>query len=134
MNTTNAKEAAVDENLIRGAVLTAMEELPHEEKAAYLLAAEKCPQLILSESNPHVYLKHTDGDALQAARLLAKNWELRVEIFGEERAFLRLDDLSGKGALRKQDIEVLRTGYLVLLPNDAQGRSVFLMLMDWKVK
>jgi hypothetical protein len=106
-----------------GAVLKEMEGLADEEKAAYVIATAKCPQLIGSETDPSRYLYHSNGNALEAAQLLAKNWKLRIEVFGEERAFLPLD-LSGNGALTEEDISILKTSWLALLPNDTKGRTV----------
>jgi hypothetical protein len=109
---------------LRSNVLKEMEEVPREEKAAYLKAAGTCPQLILSESDPHRFLRHAKGCALEAAKLLASHWKFRLLMFGEERAFRPLNDLSGQGALTEEDIQHLKSGYLVCLPNDSQGRTV----------
>jgi hypothetical protein len=117
------------ENL-RGELLKAMEELPEEEKAAYAIAAKKCPELIDSESDPQRYVAHKEGNAQEAAQLLAKHWTLRLDLFGSERAFLSLQDLSGNGALTEEDIKLLRLGGFAILPNDTKGRTVLLVNQD----
>jgi hypothetical protein len=63
------------------------------------------------------------SDPLAAACRLANYWKQRKEIFTNERAFLPID-LTGNGALTPDDINHLRTGFCVNLPQDAQGRSV----------
>jgi hypothetical protein len=100
-----------------------MNSLPDEEKAAYLDAAEKCPELIEAETNPQFYVDFCNGNKEKAAALLAKQWILRVMVF-QERAFLPLNDLSGKGALTEEDVKALKSGFFAWLPDDAQGRTV----------
>jgi hypothetical protein len=109
---------------LRKTVTEAMEWLPQELKAAYLEAADKCPQMITSESDPYLFLQQSNWDCTQAATLLATNWKIRLELFGEERAFLPLSDLSGQGSLTEEDIKVLASGFIVFLPSDAQRRTV----------
>jgi hypothetical protein len=126
MNMNNNPEPAQAQVLAEDplrVLLEAMEELPEEEKAAYAQAAEKCPQLIRSETDSYRFLQHTKGNALEAAKLLAKQWALRLESF-QERAFLPLGDLSSGGALSEEDIKYLMSGHFAFLPNDAQGRTV----------
>lgn len=59
-----------------------------------------------------------------AARRLASYWRLRKEIFGPDKAFLPMDDLSGHGALSKQEVKLLKSGSVLHLPKDTQGRTV----------
>jgi hypothetical protein len=109
----------------RKTVIEAMEQPPQELKAAYLEAADKCPQMITSESDPYLFLQQSNWDCPQAATLLATNWKVRLELFGEEQAFVPLEDLSGQGSLTEENIDVLASGFIVLLPNDAQGKDVW---------
>jgi hypothetical protein len=53
---------------------------------------------------------------------LANYWKKRKEIF-QERAFRRIN-LSGRGALTRDDVKVLKTGAYVNLPRDKKNRSV----------
>jgi hypothetical protein len=57
-----------------------------------------------------------------AARRLVSYWECRKELFGE-RAFLPMTQLE-KGALSEDDVAVLQTGYLALLPDDTDSCAV----------
>jgi hypothetical protein len=102
------------------AVRKAIEELAPELKGAYLQALEKCP----SDITPERFLRHEKGNVGLASKLMARNWSFRVQLFGIERAFLPLNDLSGKGALSELDLKVFSTGFLSLLPNDDEGRAV----------
>jgi hypothetical protein len=111
-------------NLLRGVVVKAAQELPEEEKTAYLQAMRKCPQLIRSESDPYRFLQHENWKPDKAAELLARHWKLRLDLFGEERAFLPLKDLSGNGALNEQAIRIIASGFSAFLPNDVEGRTV----------
>lgn len=107
------------------AVNNAMSELSKEEKAAYLEALEKVPNLVLSESNPIQFLEHEKGNSLSAAKRLAANWRQRRAMFGE-RALLPLT-ITGNGALNAYDIEMLKTGYLVVLPMDVRKRCALFL-------
>lgn len=57
-----------------------------------------------------------------AARRLAAYWKFRFEVFGH-RALLPID-LSGAGAIPPEDVRLLQTGALMMLPHDPSGRSV----------
>jgi hypothetical protein len=48
-------------------------------------------------------------------------WEVRLELFGEDRAYLPLT-LTGDGALTEGDMEVFRTGVFMILPKTVQGK------------
>ena len=58
-----------------------------------------------------------------AARRVALYWKSRVEVFGE-RAFLPLT-LSGKSALKKEEIAMINTAYMTVMPNDERGRPIY---------
>jgi cell division protein FtsB len=99
--------------------------MPDTDKAAYLEALAKDPELVLRESDPTRFLECEHNDPWKAAKRLACYWKYRKEIFGAERAFLPLHQTGGPmAALNEQDLELLNTGYLVILPNDKRGRSV----------
>jgi hypothetical protein len=70
------------------------------------------------------YLKFLDFDPVAAARRIVDYWSIRAQLFGP-RAFLPLQ-LSGEGALSKEDLEVLKTGSFVLLPRTAKNTPVLL--------
>jgi hypothetical protein len=48
-------------------------------------------------------------------------WKVRVELFGEDRAYLPLT-LTGDGALTEGDMEVFRTGVFMILPKTVHGK------------
>jgi hypothetical protein len=50
-------------------------------------------------------------------------WKTRRKLFGEDRAFL---PLTLSGALR-EDLEIIESGILAILPNDAKGRGVLFL-------
>lgn len=58
-----------------------------------------------------------------AARRVALYWKNRKEVFGE-RAF-RPMTLSGKSALRKEEIAMIKTAYMTIMPNDKKGRPIY---------
>lgn len=99
-----------------------IEMIPLNEKSAYLKALRRAPQLIGIESPMERFLLFDNYNPWSAARRIVNYWEKRVEIFGE-RAFLPLL-LSGEGALDKDDLECMNTGFLMLLPEDKHGRTV----------
>jgi hypothetical protein len=92
------------------------------EKEDYLKALEDAPRLVVTESDPTRFLWYTNFNAAAAARKLVLYWKRRREVFGD-RAFLPLT-LTGNGALSNEDIESIKTGWVVCLTNDADGRTV----------
>lgn len=58
-----------------------------------------------------------------AARRAALYWKNRREVFGE-RAFLPLT-LSGNGALKEDEIAMIKTGYMTIMPEDEKGRPIY---------
>ena len=107
----------------------ALEDLPLEDKQGYLEALERAPMAVLmgpgGECHPSIFLQAEQGNAWAAAERFANYWELRRWLFGEdERAWLPLT-ATGNGALSPQDVELLQTGFLTLLPQeDKHGRGV----------
>jgi hypothetical protein len=75
-------------------VLKATERIHPDDKAAFTQAVAKVPSLLLTESDPALYLRLEGGDESRAATRLAAYWDLRFKTFGD-RAFLPMD-LSGK--------------------------------------
>jgi hypothetical protein len=93
-----------------------------DEKAVFLEAKALVPQLVENESHPLQVLQFEKYDAVAAAYRLVRYWARRKALFGD-RAFLPLTQ-TGNGALTKDDIKVLNTGWIALLPNDEEGRPV----------
>jgi hypothetical protein len=92
------------------------------EKEEYLMALEVAPRLVLLESDPARFLRYTNFNVAAAAQTLVLYWKRQREVFGGQ-AFLPLT-LTGNGALSSKDIEFIKTGSVVFLPNDADGRTV----------
>ena len=65
-----------------------------------------------SESKVIDFLRTERWDPLKAATRLALYWKYRQHLFGEERWALPMTQ-TGTGALSTEDIEILRSGYMV---------------------
>ena len=106
--------------------LEALEEainlMSDDDKADYLEAKRVVPYLVQKESNPLWFIRCEKWNTWAAARRVALYWKKRVEYFGK-RAHLPLNQ-SGEGALSKEDVALLSTGYCCLLPRDSRGRDV----------
>lgn len=103
--------------------------LPSELTADYLTAKRRAPELVDRESDPIKALIRNDWDPWASAERLCNYWRLRREIFqqageDEDRWLLPLD-LSGKGALRQEEIRLLRSGAICLTTNE-RGRQVLI--------
>jgi hypothetical protein len=100
----------------------ALQSIPRRERKKYIEAIERVPYLVATESNPIVFLRCEKFNATAAAHRLTKYWDARCEIFGD-RAFLPMVQ-TGTGALSRDDMVVLKTGSVVVLPNHELGRVV----------
>jgi hypothetical protein len=101
--------------------LEALQTIEDVDKQDYMRALEISPEVVRKESDPLLFLRCEDYDAMAAAVRMTKYWKTRCKIFGE-RAFLPMTQ--SDGALTDDDVEVLRRGALQLLPPDAMGRQV----------
>jgi hypothetical protein len=101
----------------------AMEQVPMTEKTDYVAAKLAVPRLVEAESDPVQFFVNERLDAASAARRLAGYWKLRVSLFGQEAAFLPLNQ-TGEGALSRADISLLSSGFLSLLANTDSGHAV----------
>jgi hypothetical protein len=99
---------------------TALEQIPEQEKEAYLEALERAPLLVETESDLAAFLRWENYDAWAAARSVVTYWDTRRKVFGNERAFLPMT-LSGAMAL---DMESMEQALLMKLPDDEHGRRV----------
>ena len=104
-------------------VREAIEKLPLPRKEAYLQAQKKVPDLVAKESPEGRFLVVEDGNAEKAASRLAAYWENRLDIFGEDRAFLPMDQ-TGTGALGPLELDIIQSSALVNAPKDREGRPV----------
>jgi len=101
----------------------AMQLLPPEDIKEYLEAKEAVPHLVEMESDPLRYLRVEKFNTWNAARRVALYWKNRREVFGE-RAFLPLA-LSGNSALKDDEIAMVKTGYMTIMPDDDRGRPIY---------
>lgn len=100
----------------------ALKLIPDTEKAAYLEALKRCPKLVAQESSPTRFLRFDNWNPWSAARRHVDYWEQRQDVF-QERAFLPMIQ-TGEGALTKEDVKLLDSGFGMLLPPDQHGRLV----------
>jgi hypothetical protein len=112
------------EGRARARLEEAIDVIPDENKSAYLEARERAPHLVELESDPSRYLRSDGMDPWAAAKHLCLYWEKRKEFFGEK-AFLPMT-LDGKGALSLNCIELIKSGFFAILPNDKKGRVALL--------
>ena len=111
-----------DDDLRNSMLITAMRQLPDAARSAYLEALASAPSVVERESNKNVFLRACDFDVVAAAHKLATYWTKRKELFGS-RAFLPLT-LSGEDALTQDDIVLLHSGSIAVLPDDVNGNGV----------
>ena len=76
-----------------------------------------------AESRVEDFLRVENGDSLAAARRLVGYWRARREVFGPELAFLPMT-LSGA---MKGEMDVLKSGVMLVLPPDRYGRPILYM-------
>jgi hypothetical protein len=114
----------------------ALARIPSQDRKSYIEAIERVPSLVATESNPIVFLRCEKFNASDAAQRLIKYWDARCEIFGD-RAFLPMVQ-TGNGALSRDDMVVLKTGSVAILPNHESGRVVLYLdrskLLDFSTR
>jgi hypothetical protein len=98
--------------------------IPLPDKLALLQAFAVCPEIVQRESPLLRFLEFEQYNYFNAARRLAKYWDMRLNLFGPERAFLPVLDFTGRGALRPQLLDYVATGVAVVLPPDDCNRPV----------
>ena len=79
------------------------------KKHAYLIAKDKCPHLCNNESKL-IFLRCEVFNVKNAVDRFVKYWNMRLEVFDEELAFL---PMTLEGAM-KHDIEAIQLKYLQL--------------------
>ena len=94
--------------------ITAFQNLDDGLTREYRIAIETVPDLVESETPFIDFLRTENYDANKAARRLAMYWKYRKDIFGD-RWLLRMTQ-TGTGTLAMGDIEILRSGYLLVFP------------------
>ena len=90
-----------------------------DDCSAYRTAMEQCPDVVARESNHERYLAFCKGNVWEAASRIAAYWTIRLQVFGDDRAFLPLRD-----ALDDADRKHLLLGIMVVTGFDKHGRVV----------
>lgn len=103
--------------------MTGIDLLPPEISENYRIAKTRVPHLVEKETNPVKFLIREKWDPWASAQRICQHWSYRREIFGDDRWLLPLDDLSGKGALRDEEIRVLRCGAIALATDEISGQQ-----------
>jgi hypothetical protein len=119
----NTEATATDEDLGHPGIVQmqeALELIP--DKEAYLEAQRRVPFLVATESPPIRFLRCEDFDPSAAAKRLVSYWQQRKEIFGK-RAFLPMD-LTGSAAVGVEDIAIVNTKFVAILPPDRDNHTV----------
>lgn len=104
---------------------SALEMLPAEQTSALQQARKICPELVKTESDGMLFLRHEKFNYWKAAESLANYWKERRSLFGEDRAFLPLTQ-TGRGALTENDALSVQSGMFVMLPKTSTGQCVVL--------
>jgi len=103
----------------------AIERIPVSDQTGYQMAMIRCPELLNTETDPKLFLRCEEYSAEKAAQRMVHYWNMRVKIFGDDRAFL---PLTLSGAL-KDDEELFQMfrdfpRFRTFLPDDDHGRTV----------
>lgn len=80
----------------------------------YRTALERVPYVVNTESRISEFLRKEGGDPMRAAKRIALYWKVRKQWFGEDR-WLRPMNQTGTGCLNREDISLLRTGFLAFV-------------------
>jgi hypothetical protein len=99
----------------------AIDAIPQSEKRDYVEAMKRDPDLVAFESPSLAFLECEKNNAWAAAKRLVFYWNVRVQFFGPDRAFL---PMTLAGAM-KEDVRFLEQGITMPLPSDTTGRPVF---------
>ena len=81
--------------------------------------------LVRKETKAIDFLRTENYDPLRGAVRLSLYWKYRKALFGER--WLRPMTQSGRGALNDDDVELLQTGFMFMIPRPNQGP---LLMMD----
>lgn len=95
-----------------------------DTRLAYEEALRLVPELVEKETNFRYFLAAEDGNVTKAALRICKYWTTRRLIFGESRWKLPMNQ-TGRGCLSTEDIEIFRSGFLVMVPRGNKGPVLF---------
>ena len=103
----------------------AIENVEADTRREYEEAIELAPTLVRKETQAIDFLRTEGYDPLRGAVRLSLYWKYRKALF-RERWLLPMTQ-SGRGALNTDDVELLQTGYMFIIPRPNQGP---LLMMD----
>lgn len=84
-----------------------------------------CPDVVQSETHPRLFLRFEQFHVVRAAHKWVQFWDTRVTLFGSDRAFRSVVDLTEAGALQDPALALVLSGVVVFLAEtDALGNSV----------
>lgn len=107
----------------------AIKKIPEKDRAAYSKAAKQGD--LIQDWEEIAFLRSEEWNVDKAAARIVRNWEERVVLFGEEKAYL---PLTLEGAFR-DDMEVLQKGFVqVTQAEDDAGRGILYLSPDNYVK
>jgi hypothetical protein len=99
-------------------------------KQGYEIALGRCPAAVFQhECCPCYFLRACQSNPWDAAVRMCSYWTERIHLF-EDRAFEPItlgSDVAPPTGLFPQDLKVLETGAVMLLPSDKDGRTVLLL-------
>jgi len=115
----------------------ALDIVPDDEKKAYLDAKARSPALVEVESPPLKFLRSESFNPWTSARRLVTYWEFRNQVFASRATLSILQSGLGaatgasggtvEGALTEPDLELLRSGSIVKLDRNTEGRQVLVV-------
>jgi hypothetical protein len=99
-------------------------------KEGYGMALQKCPATVFQhECCPCYFVVACHSNPWDAAVRMCSYWTERIHLF-EDRAFEPItlgSDVAEPSGLSRDDMKVLETGAVLLLPSDRDGRTVLLL-------
>mmetsp|Transcript_6046 Transcript_6046/g.12655 ORF Transcript_6046/g.12655 Transcript_6046/m.12655 type:complete len:661 (-) Transcript_6046:84-2066(-) len=106
--------------------------MPLHEKAAYLMAVQRCPREVFGGWRWEVFLERRDFDANLTAKSIAEYWTRRHALFGDDRCFL---PMTLAGAMQDEVSGMMRYGMHRISPlTDAAGRKVVVVTPSRRVR
>lgn len=109
-------------NELRDDFLKALRSIPNADKEGYLEALSKNARLLHVETPVELFLEVPKSEPLKSAKRFVRYWSNRISTFGNEAAFLPLR--LWQGCMSKESIKLIRSSWVMLLPNDRESRPV----------
>ena len=110
--------------------MTALACLDRDVRREYDQAVQAVPELVTKESPMVRFLRAEDDFPERAALRLALYWKYRKQVFGSDRWLYPMTITGQGGAMTKDDVDLFRSGYYVLLPCRSGGAGGVDILYD----